>query len=56
MEDPKKMSLESIKLAVELAKAGMSPNTAAFMNNPDVLAKFIDVLSRKIQSLMTSAN
>lgn len=55
MENPKKLSLESIQLAVDLAKAGMSPNTAAFMNNPEVVAKFIDVVSRKIESLMTSA-
>ena len=52
MEEPKKLSLESIQLAVDLAKAGMSPNTAAFMNNPEVVAKFIDVVSTKIESLM----
>lgn len=55
MEDPKRLSLESIQLAVDLAKAGMSPNTAAFMNNPEVVAKFIDVVSTKIESLMNAA-
>jgi hypothetical protein len=56
VEDPKGLSLESIQLAVDLAKAGMSPNTAAFMNNPEVVAKFIEVVSRKIESLMAAAN
>ena len=53
MEDSKKLSLKSIQLAVDLAKAGMSPNTAAFMSNPEVVAKFIDVVSRKIESLVS---
>lgn len=53
MENPQKVSLESVQIAVDLAKAGMSPNTAAFMNNPEVVAKFIDVVSRKIESLTT---
>ena len=56
MEDPKRLSFESIQLAVDLAKAGMSPNTAAFMNNPEVVAKFIEVVSRKIESLMAAAD
>lgn len=55
MEDSRKLSLQSIQLAVDLAKAGMSPNTAAFMNNPEVVAKFIEVVSTKINSLMGSA-
>ena len=56
MEDPQKMSLESIQLAVDLAKAGMSPNTAAFMNNPEVVAKFIEVVSKKIESLTSASD
>ena len=48
---PKKVPIESIKMAVELAKEGMQPPTGTYLNNPEVVAKFIETVARKIDEL-----
>ena len=42
---------DSIKLAVELAKAGMPLQVGSLLNSPDTVAKFIEVVATKIETL-----
>jgi len=47
------VSLDSVKMAVEIARAGMGAPMASgtMFNSPDSVAKFIEVVSRKIEDL-----
>lgn len=46
-------SADSIRLAVELAKEGMTlgPSGATLVSHPEVVAKFIEVVAAKIDEL-----
>jgi hypothetical protein len=50
MEPGARLSHDSGKLAVELAKAGMS-NNATFLNHPELIATFVEVVAKKIESI-----
>ncbi len=45
------MSNDTIGMAVEIAKAGMPIATGTMILNPDAVAKFIDVVAKKIHEL-----
>jgi hypothetical protein len=51
------VSLESIRMAVELAKAGMGAPmaTGTMFNAPDSVAKFIEVVGKKIDELRSGS-
>ena len=42
---------DAVDQAVEIAKAGMAMQTGTWINNPDAVAKFIDVVAKKIHNL-----
>jgi hypothetical protein len=46
----KQLSHDSVKLAVELAKAALS-QSGTFLNSPEVVAKFIEVVAERIESI-----
>lgn len=47
---------KSIEWAVEIAKAGMSIGPGSMLNAPDAIAKFIETVARKIESLRTGVS
>jgi hypothetical protein len=42
---------DSMKMAVEIAKAGMSSPSGSMINFPDQVAKFLEVVATKIETL-----
>jgi hypothetical protein len=52
MAEQQKLSHRSVEQAVELAKAGMPTSVgASALNFPDVVAKFIETVARKIEEI-----
>ncbi len=47
---------DSVKMAVEIAKAGMPMSTGSLLNSPDTVAKFIEIVAKKIHELKLSPN
>jgi len=47
---------DSVKLAVEIAKAGMPMSSGSLLTNPEVVAKFVEVVAKKIHELKMSPN
>lgn len=45
------ISEASMKLAVEIAKSGMAMNSGTLMTTPETVAKFLEVVSTKIETL-----
>jgi len=46
------ISEQSVKQALELAKAGMGMSSGSMVNSPDQVAKFLEIVSAKIEALM----
>lgn len=47
---------ESVKDAVEIAKAGMPLNVGTMIINPEAVAKFIEVVATKLHELRMNPN
>ncbi len=47
---------DSVKEAVEIAKAGMPMGTGTMLVSPEVIAKFIEVVAKKIHELKMNQN
>jgi hypothetical protein len=45
-----KVSIKSLELAVDLAKVGLAQSSQG-VSSPDVLAKFIETVAQKIESM-----
>lgn len=46
-----KVHPDNLKLAVEVAKSGMSLQSGSMLNAPDVVAKFIETLAKKFEEI-----
>lgn len=44
----------SIKMAVEIVVAGMPLQTGTYLNNPEAIAKFLEVVATKLEKLRTT--
>jgi hypothetical protein len=47
----KKISTSAVHYAVELAKAGMPVSNGSMITSPDAVAKFIEIVATKIESI-----
>jgi hypothetical protein len=45
------ISEQSVHKAIELAKAGMSMSAGSMLNSPDTVAKFLEIVATKIETL-----
>jgi hypothetical protein len=46
-----KISPENLKMAVEITKAAVPMQSGSMISNPDQVAKFIEVVAKKLEAL-----